>query len=88
MQHTKKHGTTPVGPVTPQVKSHVGTMILIEGDTVQFGCSCDGKVFHIFRERVARKRKVKTAHRLRIIARCVDCHKVVRIAYGGIRARG
>jgi hypothetical protein len=90
MKQTKKHGTSaPVGPVTSQVKSQLGTMIHIKGeDTFQFGCSCGGRVFHIFRLPVARKRKVKTAHRVRIIVRCVDCHKIVRIAFGGIRARG
>lgn len=56
-------------------------------NTYLFACSCGCRVFHIFRLPVARKRRIKTAHRLRIVGRCVDCQKTLRLAFGGIRAR-
>jgi hypothetical protein len=87
-QTTKKRATVPSGPVTAQVKSPIATMIHIDQpNTFQFACSCGGKVFHIFRLPVERKRKIKTAHRLRIVGRCVDCQKHLRLAFGGINAR-
>ncbi|MFY9727319.1 MAG: hypothetical protein WB579_14600 [Bryobacteraceae bacterium] len=46
-------------------------------------CSCNCRVFHIFRAPVARKVKTKTAHRLRLMARCVDCEKEIRLSLGG-----
>jgi len=46
-------------------------------------CSCNSRVFHIFRAPVARKMKTKTAHRLRLVARCVDCEKEIRLSLGG-----
>jgi predicted SprT family Zn-dependent metalloprotease len=89
MNQTKKRATTiPSGPLTAQVKSTIATMIHIEEpNTFQFGCSCGGKVFHILRLPVERKRKIKTAHQFRIVGRCVDCQKALRLAFGGIKCR-
>jgi len=46
-------------------------------------CSCNCRVFHILRAPVARKVRTKTAHRLRLVARCVDCEKEIRLSLGG-----
>jgi hypothetical protein len=46
--------------------------------------SCNCRVFHIFRVPVARKAKTKKSHRLRLVARCVDCRKEIRLAFGGL----
>jgi len=83
-----KRATIPSGPVAAQVKFPIATMFRMDQpNAFQFGCSCGCKVFHIFRLPVERKRKIRTAHRLRIVGRCVDCQKVLRLAFGGIRVR-
>jgi len=85
---SRKAVTVPSGPVAAEIGSPIATMIgMDQPNTFQFACSCGCKVFHIFRLPVERKRKIKTAHRLRIVGRCVDCQKVLRLAFGGIRVR-
>ncbi len=88
MRSPRKRAVIPPGPVATQVKLPVAAMIAVgEPNTFQFACSCGCKVFQIFRQPVERKRRIKTAHRLRIVGRCVDCQKVLRLAFGGIRVK-
>ena len=54
-------------------------------DTIQVECgSCDSRLFEVFRAPVARKVRVRRAHRFRIMARCVECRKEIRLAFGGL----
>ena len=70
-------------PIVPKRKLPKAVLTVVDPDTVLMECSCQSRVFHILRKRVARKAKTKTAHRLRLVAKCVDCEKEIRLSFGG-----
>jgi len=48
-------------------------------------CSCKNEQFFVVTERVAKQHRTRRAHHVRVVGKCCECNKKMRITFGGFK---